>query len=195
MDRIIILSIRELNKKNSGNARIKNRRVVVVDDDSIWLDYLTGEIELRGIELRHLFEADGCLRSSGLPKSIDLFLVDVMLPSEFRYPIDYSRYTGVFLARDIRKYHQAVPIVLLSNHSMPDAVARIQKALASIGNCAFVSKQRFKTALDFGDIIEAILADGVGALKRGFWKRLGAGVLIQPNFAGVGVDLREVFDV
>ena len=146
-------------------------------------------------QLRHFFEADACLRSSRLLKNIDLFLVDVMLPSEFRYPIDYSRYTGVFLARDIRKYHQAVPIVLLSNHSMPDAVARIQKALASIGNCAFVSKQRFKTALDFGDIIEAILADGVGALKRGFWKRLGAGVLIQPNFAGVGVDLREVFDV
>lgn len=184
--------------KNHGNAAIGNRRVVLVDEDEIQMRPFVTELELRGIEVRRFFEADACLRSCRLLKSVDTFLVDVMLVSERRYPahetLDHL-YTGVFLARDLRKYHQAVPIVLLSNHSMKDNVARIRKALASIGNCAFVPKQSFKSALEFGNTIEVIMADGVSALKNGFWKRLGAGVLVQPNLAGVGVDLKEVFGI
>jgi len=184
--------------KNGSNATVRNRRVVLVDEDEIQMRPFVMELELRGVEVRRFFEADACLRSSRLLKHVDTFLVDVMLISERRYSTDETldhMYTGVFLARDIRKYQQAVPIVLLSNHSMKDSVARIRKALASIGNCAFVPKQSFKGALEFGNTIEAVMADGVAALKKGFWKRLGAGVLVQPNLAGVGVDLREVFGV
>jgi len=184
--------------KNAGNSAIGNRRVVLVDEDEIQMRPFVTELELRGIEVRRFFEADACLRSSRLLKTVDTFLVDVMLVSERRYPADETLdhlYTGVFLARDIRKYHQAVPIVLVSNHSMKDSVDRIRKALASIGNCAFVPKQSFKSALEFGNTVEAIMADGVASLKKGFWKRLGAGVLVQPNFAGVGIDLREVFGI
>jgi hypothetical protein len=174
----------------------KPKKIVLVDEDIIQLAPFVTELRLRAIQVVQFFEADTCLRSTKRIQNVNGYIIDVMLPSHRYYSdIDTQQhlFTGVFLAQDIRRFHPKVPIILFSNHSFQESMNRISRAVTSIGNCAFVPKQSFKSAIEFGNAISAVLADGVGALKKGFWSRIGRGMLVQPNFAGIGIDLKEIF--
>jgi|MudIll2142460700_1097286.scaffolds.fasta_scaffold734237_1 CheY-like chemotaxis protein len=172
------------------------KNIVIVDEDVVQLAPFVAELGLRGLKVRRFFEADACLRSAIRIRQVDAYIIDVMLKSKRHYARSDTQdhlYTGVFLARDVRALHPEVPIILFTNHSFKESISRIKRAVASIGNCAFVPKQSFVSALEFGNAIDAVLADGIGAIKKGFWARFGSGILAQPNFHGIGIDLKKLF--
>lgn len=76
---------------------------------------------------------------------------------------------------------------------MKENITRIKRALGAIGNCAFFPKQDFKSTIDFGDTIERIIERGLSSIKRGIWSKLKGSIIIQPNFQGVGIDIKELF--
>lgn len=172
-------------------------KVVLVDDDRIQMLPFIAELELRGLNVRQFGEADQCLRSARRSRDIDVFIVDVMLPSARIYSPDDTQnfsYTGIFLARDIRLSHPTTPILILSNHAFRESLLRIEQAMTSIGCCAFVAKQTFGGVTEFADVIQAIVSRGIlGAKPRNIFGRLARSILMQPNVAGFGVDLKQLF--
>ncbi len=170
--------------------------VVLVDEDMIQMAPFVAELGLRGTKVRVFAEADSCLRSARRCKGVAVFVVDVMLPSDGRYSREDTRdylYTGVFLARDIRNAHPKTPILLVSNHALRENLRRIERAMATIGCCAFIAKQSFANPGEFADLVQRIAERGViGAKPRNIFGRLARGIMLQPNVAGVGIDIKEL---
>lgn len=178
-------------------SKYSKRRVVFVDEDSTQTKPYIKEMGFRGIDVICFTDPDSCLYEAKDMSEVDAFVLDVMLPSINHYSAEDTleyRFTGVFLARDLRGWHPRVPIILFSNHHQDEEVKRIQKALGTIGNCAFVRKQSVRSSVDFGDIIERVLERGLGSLGTGLWGTIKDSIIIQPNIQGVGLDLKKLFN-
>jgi CheY-like chemotaxis protein len=172
-------------------------KVLLVDEDRIQMAPFVAELELRGLSVHVLEEADSCLKTAKHHKRLDIAIIDVMLPSARRYSLEETQnhlYTGVFLARDIRSIHPDLPILLISNQTFREELRRIDRGMRTIGNCAFLSKRAFADASEFADIVEKILSHGIKkAEAKDIFGRLYRSIILQPKIAGIGVDLRELF--
>jgi len=171
--------------------------ILLVDEDRIQMRPFIAEVELRGHTVRLVEEADDGLNAAKQLKRLDLAIIDIMLPSVNRYSSEETQnhlYTGVFLARDIRRAHPDVPLLLISNHRFPESLRKIDRAMTSIGNCAFLSKQSFFDPGEFADVIDRVLAHGISkASAKSIFGRLWRSIILQPKMGGVGIDLKELF--
>jgi CheY-like chemotaxis protein len=94
-------------------ARTK-QRIVFVDDEGIALDRWLFELRMRGFECPKFRDADDCLDFIRTRQRVDLFSVDVMLPSRCamsRDETDGYLSTGLILAAHIRESYPDTPIV------------------------------------------------------------------------------------
>jgi DNA-binding NarL/FixJ family response regulator len=74
----------------------------------------------------------------------DLIFMDIQLPGE----------NGLFLTRRIKKSHPSLPVIILTNHDLPE----YREAASDYGADAFLSKQ--ETSLtELVEAVEALLGD------------------------------------
>jgi len=74
----------------------------------------------------------------------DLIFMDIQLPGE----------NGLFLTRRIKKSHPSLPVIILTNHDLPE----YREAASDYGADAFLSKQ--ETSLtELVETVEALLDD------------------------------------
>lgn len=111
----------------SGAHRVKPR-VMVVDDDASSAKQVAIALELEGVEAQTAADSDEALATlaEGLPVSVDLVLIELMLP----------RRSGLELARELRKRFPDLRIVLTGAYHLSER----QLARAGCNAIAFVPK-------------------------------------------------------
>lgn len=171
-------------------------RVVIVDEDEIQLRPLVSELELRGLSVTIFTDADQCLDFVETKRRVDLFVVDIMLPSKHAYSRELTenfQLTGLRLGRDIRRTYVDVPIILFSNTSRQDLVTEIRAVARKIQNCVFIQKYTITQLGHFSEMVERILAIGTKEIgNKTVWERIKESVFIKPSIGGVGVDLKQL---
>jgi CheY-like chemotaxis protein len=175
----------------------RNPTIVLVDEDEIQIPLLISELQINGNEVVDFKEADSCIRFAQSESNIDLFIVDIMLPSKEYYSDSVTRgflYTGVFLARDIRKSHPETPILLISNHSDRESLNKIEKALDTIGWCVFLSKFNLPGIIRIADIAQIMIDKGIkGLAEESLIRKIWRCIILKPNINGIGFDFKEWF--
>jgi len=183
--------------ENVEDLNVSNKRVVIVDDDTIALRPYFMELEISGIDVTSFENADDGFEFSQ-NNSADLYLIDVMLGTRNDGSSRYNRdntmdylFTGCVLARDIRNHGVDTPIIFFTQTSKRYALEEIQRQAKEIGNCALLSKSRMEKMFDFQEIILEVLEKGIEETsKRDWFSWIYKSVLLQPNIAGLGVDLK-----
>ncbi len=176
------------------------KKVVIVDDDTIALEPYLMELEMSGVDVTMLENADDCFEFSQNSHT-DLYVIDVMLATRD----DSSKYnrtntmnylfTGCVLARDLRNQGVETPIIFFTQTSRREAMQEIKRQAKEIGNCAFLSKSDMEEMFDFRNIIQEVLGKGLeGASKRDWFSWIYKATLLQPNIAGLGVDAKVIAD-
>lgn len=128
----------------------------------------------------------------------DLFILDIMMPAGEllqEEPTDEGLLTGLFLAQYIRRSYPGVPIILLSHATFESVKVRAQRFAGTLDNCIFIEK-RATTSEELVNIVnlyfqELILAPGK---RRTALRRWYESLMLQPNFYGLGLDLKKLRD-
>lgn len=109
--------------------------------------------------------------------------------SNFRY----GMYTGLFLARDVRKAYPSVPIILFSFASFPDLRESASRLASKLSNCVFLPKAETMPN-DLIDVVNRYFEEFELRPKRrrSILSRLFSSLLLQPNLSGIGVDLKKL---
>ncbi len=175
---------------------ISQKKVVIVDDDAIAIRPFLQELEISGIEVELLINADECFDYGINNSEVDLYIIDVMLATE---DMDNSRYnsdntmnfllTGCALARDLRSHGIETPVIFFTQMANAELLKEINNQARDIGNCAFLSKSNMAATFDFRDIVQCVLEKGLdSAVKKDWFSWIYEAVLLQPNVAGLGMD-------
>jgi len=184
------------------SSESKGKRIIIVDDDRVLTNRYQQRLVLAGFLVRPFFSVGTFMRAFRMGNlGADLYIIDVMMPGQDLYSeakTDNGMNTGLCLASDIRDKDLETPIILFSNDTF-DLVAPIAKKLAlRLSNCYFVRK--IDTPPDaLTDLVERYFATGSfeAAGQKPPWfkrlfRRLFGSLLLQPNFGGLGIDLKEL---
>ncbi len=146
--------------------------------------------------------ADEGLRRIETDANFDLLILDVMLATDAK--IKHSSFsrentndflcTGLVLAQRIRNLHKDLPILFFTSTSSSILISQIDRTIESIGHSTVLYKHKFSSAIEFAEIVDTLISAGIEAGKKRSWKKWLSDVLImQPNFAGMGIDLKKLF--
>lgn len=181
--------------------KARPKRIVIVDEDAIQMRPFEIDLNIRGFELTVCNTAEDCLDTLSSKRRFDLFVIDIMLKVREENPV-YTKeqtndflLTGLHLARDIRRRRKTTPILLFSNTSNRELLRVIREWQKQIGNTYFFPKYEILSVSEFGDMVEKIIEDGLPQKsKEGVFKKLGKAIKAEPNFYGLGIDLKKLRD-
>src|SRR6266404_295475 len=99
------------------------QKIVLIDDEPIQANRYKSQLEALGFEVEFVntqrnYKAMRQRLNSGTWQDVDLYLIDMMMPTEppaQRYNQQRTEdglTTGIFVAQDIRKKHKLTPIIL-----------------------------------------------------------------------------------
>lgn len=170
------------------------KHILIVDDEKVALRYYVQELELEGYSVELLTRASECKRLLDLqtPTTADMLVLDIMMPSQGIYhesKTDSGLLTGLYLARDIRKLYQDIPILLWSAAPFPELIDHAKRLAKGLNNCAFIRKSDY-TPIGFAKFVNSYFADN--GFKSGFFRTLWDSLLLEPNFSGVGIDIKKL---
>jgi len=176
-------------------ANTRQKRIVLVDDEGIAMENVSGLLSVNGFVVIRCYTADECLDVLSDRRKIDLFVVDVMLPVHTAYTRQETgqfRYTGLRLAHDIRRRRRMVPIVFLSNMTEPDGASVIRAQQENIGNSLFLQKFT-QGSIDLAVRLALIAVSGTADIPSPtIMERVRNALIAQPNVSGIGIDLEKL---
>jgi CheY-like chemotaxis protein len=170
------------------------KHILIIDDEKITLRYYIQELELEGYSVEVISRASECRRlidsqTFTLP---DMFVVDIMMSPQGIYDKSKTEdglLTGLYLARDIRKQYQDTPILIWSVTPFPELVDQAKRLAKSLNNCAFIRKSDY-LPVDFVEFVNSYFSNS--GFKSGFFRTLWDSLLLEPNFSGVGIDIKKL---
>jgi CheY-like chemotaxis protein len=170
------------------------KHILIVDDEKIALPYYIQELELGGYSVELLSYApewQQLLKSPASTKA-EMFILDIMMPAGGVY--DQSKtggglLTGLYLAMDIRKLYPDTPILLWSSGSFPELIGQAKRLAKGLNNCAFIRKGDY-TPLNLVKFMDSYFTNN--KFTSGFFRTLWDSLLLEPNFSGVGIDLKKL---
>lgn len=104
---------------------MKNRKILVVDDDTIVLKSCTRILEAEGFEI-HTVTCANKAREIIHTTTFDLLLIDVKMP----------KHDGMWLIQEINDKCPKIPIVVMSGYPTPETIADA----AGLGATNFIPK-------------------------------------------------------
>jgi DNA-binding NarL/FixJ family response regulator len=127
--------------------------ILLVDDDYTFRETLKGILHSRFPSMDIAEAAEGSEALKSIERTVPtLIFMDIQLPGE----------NGLFLTRRIKKSYPSLPIIILTNHDLPE----YREAASDYGADAFLSKQ--ETSLtELIEVVEALLADQHTAQRPG----------------------------
>jgi len=175
-----------------------NRRILFVDDDAIISPIYIQELKLAGYDVEFYQGVDSistALASEQRPHA-DLFIIDVMMPPEKSFanePTNGGLLTGLFLAQEIRKTFSYVPVILLSSMTFDSVRKSASQFAMRLENCILLEKRETNPFALVG-IVDQYFKEFVleSGQKSSVFSRLFKSLLLQPNFYGVGIDLKKL---
>lgn len=174
------------------------KHVVILDDDAWQLDAYLSELEVRGVRVSVATDLTEFMEILVGEVPIDLFVLDVMVPTGSLAPAFPEVHTangmdtGILLAMALRHSDIEIPIVMFSVAWSGDILERIKGIKSKYTNIAYLSKAETFPS-DFGNFIGKLLEDG--KVKKGFFSFLpiiGDALVLRPSFCGVGVDIKKL---
>jgi DNA-binding NtrC family response regulator len=106
-------------------SRVKEMKILVVDDDAIVIKSCRRILEAEGFEVTTVPGADEALEKVKY-YDFDLLLMDVKMP----------KHDGIFLMREIKKNWPNIPIIVMSGYPTPETIADVLK----LGATQFIPK-------------------------------------------------------
>jgi CheY-like chemotaxis protein len=170
------------------------KHILIIDDEEIALRYYIQGLELEGYSVGVISHASECkqLINSQNPTPTDMFVLDIMMPSQGIYDESQTEgglLTGLYLARDIRKIYQDIPILLWSAAPIPELVGKAKHLAKGLNNCAFIRKSDYPPT-DFVEFVNSYFSNN--SFKSGFFRTLWDSLLLEPNFSGLGIDIKKL---
>lgn len=176
------------------------RTLVLIDDDTVGLDFYITELRVIGFDAQLVSEPAGirALIDGTSTLRADFFIVDLMMPTHELYPdeepILSSWRAGLMVARDLRARYATTPILVWSNISHSDLLENATRHSTDMPLCLFASKWDISPR-DLQQIITHYFESGELRLPDrppGFFKRLWRAITLRPGVAGVSVDLKKL---
>ncbi len=168
-------------------------RVAMLDDDIRYGGkYYVESLQNRGFEVQPFWSTDKFMAFFRQDGHADLVILDVMMPPGRSLRTEQTRdgqLTGLVVARELRKLREQIPIVFLS--STPSApYAEMAKGFSNtLVPCAFLEKSRTPAA-DLPNILAWYFK--TGKIQRGLFRRIVDSLMLEPNIAGWGIDLKKL---
>lgn len=167
--------------------------IVIVDESVHEVRPLLTDLSIRGLNVKVCPSADDCLELIMNGQKPNLFVLDVMLLSKGAFSqieTDDFLYTGLLLGRVIREILIDVPIMFFTSMSLASGLLYINETIESLGNSIVVRKHEIGKPHEFYDHIIPILESG-RVQSKSVVGTFADNVLIQPNFAGIGFDVKK----
>jgi CheY-like chemotaxis protein len=172
-------------------------KIVIVDDDHVSMLYYIQALSLEGYDVIQLYSATSFAQflDSHEGDDVDLFVIDVMMPPGEVYKrkeTSCGLYTGLLIARDLRSAGHEAPVILLSQANIKEIQKQAEGMAAKLDECIFLLKH--DTTPDIlTEIVNRYFREAkLKSEKKGIVKRLFGSLLIQPNIAGVGIDVKKL---
>jgi CheY-like chemotaxis protein len=153
-------------------------KIALIDDEPVQANRHKSELERLGFDVDFIntqrnYDSFRRRLDSAEWKTVDLFLVDVMMPPEAdgqRYNVQRTQdglTAGIFVAHDIRAKFKLTPIILWSTAPFAVVVAAGRSSAKAISSCAFIRKDKgVETVKEMFDCFAK-----TGKLES-IWKRL-----------------------
>lgn len=105
---------------------------------------------------------------------------------------DYT-ITGLVLARLIRERDPVTPIIFFTQASYRNLKEKIEMTCRDVPRCGVLFKHSYDDPISFADDLDDLLSGKKRVSSRNcFMQALGSSILLQPNVAGIGIDLKEL---
>lgn len=176
----------------------QKHHIVVLDDDYKILKGYFEELECLGfsVTVTGTFSEFMEVLSSG--KTIDLFVIDVMMPpgeSPFTdLASDDGRKTGLMIGRWLREKGIKTPIIFFSIAWLEEDISRIKNYEKMVENSVHIKKTEVLPS-ELGTFIQAVLKKGkVPGNFSKLLKRLVNSLELKPNICGVGIDIKKLVE-
>ena len=171
--------------------------IAIIDDDHIQTRYYINALEETGYNVYHFLSPASCKTALIKGTLFDLYLCDLMMPPRGAYRIEETEdglITGLLLAEELRENDWETPIFLFTNLNIQTAVSRVSHRIEKLNNVFLLPKAEY-TPERICEAIPAILEQNLPPLKRkGILKRLFDSLILEPNFFGIGVNLKKIVD-
>jgi CheY-like chemotaxis protein len=106
------------------------KKVFLVDDDKLPMEYYVRALEQKGFEVKQCFEPDSALEFAAKECSeICAIVLDIMMPPGKKYEgVDTHQglMTGLFLLHDLRRHCPDTPVVVLTNVRNPKTLGKLK---------------------------------------------------------------------
>ena len=175
--------------------KANNEKILIVDDDRFFSLQFRSGLELMGFDVEHIFSVDDAINRFNSGPLPDFIIMDLMMPKSWKNHTWDERIIGLYLAREFRKVSHTVPMLIASNAQLSELISQAEDFSESTALCLFVRKFEL-TPNRLRDILSEWFE--LKQLKRrstvaNVWKKFTASLLLQPNFGGIGLDIRTFF--
>jgi len=171
--------------------------IAIIDDDPLQMGYYIRALEDAGYKVHHFRSPASCKTALLKGALFDLFLCDLMMPPRGSYKIEDSEdglITGLLFTEELRERDSDTPIFLFTNLNIQTVVSRVAQRLENLVNVFLLPKAQF-TPDRMCEAIPAMLEQSLPPLQRkGILKRLFDSLILEPNFFGMGVNLKKIAD-
>lgn len=174
------------------------RHVVILDDDYHILSAYIAVLECLGIKVSVAGDVSKFIDILSSNIKVDLFVIDVMLPSTgsgfSELATNHGARTGLLIGRTLREKGIETPIIFFSVAWLDEAIEEIKRTEKSVINSVYLRKQEV-TPNDLADIVKAILNKGKVPNKLSkIYSKMIDSLFLKPSFFGVGVDIKKLFN-
>ncbi|MDP3279803.1 MAG: hypothetical protein Q8M57_01895 [Nitrosomonas sp.] len=180
------------------NIKIEKHKhhIVILDDNYHILRSYIAELECLGIEVSVTSNISDFNKLLSKNKKIDLFIIDVMLPSDGFFSTiatDHGTITGLLVGKEIRYAGIETPIIFFSVAWLKNHIEDIKDTKNNLRNSIYLRKHEILPH-ELGEIILAILEKGKMTSKLGkSYQKIIDSLTLNPNFCGFGIDLKKLF--
>ena len=173
-------------------------RIALIDDEDFVMRSYCVELELADYEVLQ-YKSVAHIKSLILTEKkeqIDFFIVDIMLPPGSLYSDESTNlglFTGLFLARDIRKKYLDVPIIIFTNSPFKSVQEVAKRFSTRLDNCILLQKADY-LPFELVDVVNSYFEEFRLSpnTKPGILKKLFGSLMLQPNINGIGIDLKQL---
>lgn len=169
--------------------------IAIIDDEPLQTGYYVSALEEVGYKVDQFRSPASCKTAIVKGASFDLILCDLMMPSRGTYSVEDTEdglITGLLFTEDLRASLPETPIFLFTNLNVHAILSRISQRVGRLANVFLLPKASF-TPDRMSEAVPAMLEDSIVPLKRrGILRRLFDSLILEPNFFGMGVDLKKI---
>lgn len=178
----------------------KRRTVIAIDDVVAWTEDYESALAVHSefdVDVLVANTPEGGLQLIRDTPDVDVIILDMMMPSGTMFTDEETqlgRFTGVVVAERIRRIQPYVPIVLLSDASLEEVRSACKKLEKRLFNCIFFSKSSLQSRR-LAEKMDVYFSEGkFEKPSESLLQRVFGALILQPNFGGVGVDIKKLRD-